>query len=216
MRFEKIGPLGMLNWFRDDWLVTRLAMRLFFLATIVVLAVAPLVYGWVNPNAISFWSNLGWGILGVAGPIAIFFLLLGMWRYWLRLDDSGRWAKRFWFLALLVGIWWWYALCLYCWMVYLPKAMRRNRAGIRTTPASPESSPNPKNITFSPGIFGRILIGGWIAFLGGTFLIFFILKPGKAPVWLPAPWVFLTISLALILTSFAYGVTWLYRLGARR
>ncbi|MFZ3262677.1 MAG: hypothetical protein WA172_01630 [Terriglobales bacterium] len=80
MRFERIGPLGFLNWFHDDWLVTRLAMRLFFLATIIVLAVTPLVYGWVNPNPVSFLSNLGWGILGITGPIAIFFLLLGFGR----------------------------------------------------------------------------------------------------------------------------------------
>jgi hypothetical protein len=121
MRFKKIGPLGFLNWFHDDWLVTRLAMRLFFLSTIIVLAVRLTLFGSVNPNQISFWSNLGWGLFGVVAPIAIFFLLFGMWRFWLRVDDSGRWAKRFWFFALLLGIWWWYALCLYCWIVYLPK-----------------------------------------------------------------------------------------------
>ena len=217
MRFERIGPLGILNWFHDDWLVSRLAMRLFFLATIIVLAVTPIVYGSVDPNQISLWSKLGWGILGVMGPVAIFFLLFGMWRYWLRVDDSGRWAKRFCFLVLLVGIWWWYALCLYCWIIYLPRTLRTNRGGIQPTTTSPEPPPQHTNITFTPGIFGKVLITGWIVVFGSMFLLLpLFLGRGKAPAWLPAPWIFLAISLALTFTSLAYGMTWLYRQGTRR
>ena len=219
MRFEKIGPLGFLNWFHDDWLVTRLAMTLFVLATMIVLILIPMVFGWVNPNALAFWPNLVLGIFGVVAPIAIFFLMFGMWRFWLRVDDSGRWVKRLSFLALLVGIWWWYALCLYCWMVYLPKAIRKNRVRIQTTTPSSESQAKPAKITFTPGPFGKILIGIWAVFWAGVFVLILsvpFLKPGKTLSWFPAPWVFMIIMFTLILTSLAYGVTWLYRQGTRR
>jgi hypothetical protein len=216
VRCERIGPLGLLAWFRDDWLVTRLAIRLFFLATLIVLALTPIVYGWVRPNPTSFWSNLGWGILGVVGPIALFFLLFGMWRYWLRVDDSRRWAKRFWFLMLLVGIWWWYALCLYCWIVYLPKVIRVSRTGIQTTPASALSPSQQTNIAFRPGIFGKILISCWVLFFGGLLAALLLLKPGKASVWFPNVETLRIFSIVLVLTSIAYGIRWLYALGMKR
>lgn len=101
-------------------------------------------------------------------------------------------------------------------MVYLPKAMRRNRARIQATTASPELPREPTKITFTPGPFGKILIGCWVIFWGGVFLLLLFLKPGKALTWFPAPWVLLIIVLALILTSFGYGITWLYRAGSRR
>jgi hypothetical protein len=67
----------------------------------------------------SFWSRLPWGILGVLGPVAIFFLWFGMWRYWVRIDRTAGWERRKWFIVLLVGFWW--GSCLYCMLVYLPQ-----------------------------------------------------------------------------------------------
>jgi len=63
----------------------------------------------------------------VLGVPAAFFLCLGMWRYWVRLDDSNPWAKRAWFFLLLVGLWW--ASCLYYFLVYLPQVVRKQRSG---------------------------------------------------------------------------------------
>src|ERR1700749_946633 len=39
----------------------------------------------------------------ILGCLGLIFLWLGMWWYWVRLDDSGRWSKRFWFIVLLAG-----------------------------------------------------------------------------------------------------------------
>lgn len=216
MRLENIGPLGLLNRFRDDWIVTRLAMRLFFLSTIIVLVLMPIVYGWINPKRISVWANLGWGLLGIVGPVALFFLLLGMWRYWLRIDDSGRWSKRFWFVMLLIGVWWWYALCLYCWIVYLPKVIRRNRIAIKEETVSVGFYPGPKNTTYTPGIFGKVLISCWVLFFGSLVATLLLLKPGKLPDWLPSVESLRFFMILLVVTSIVYGIRWLYRLGMKR
>ncbi len=124
--YERIGPLGLWNLYKDDWLVTRQASRLFVLSTVIVLAMTPIFEGWLDPKKMTFWTRLPWGILGIIGPIALFFLWIGMWRYWVRVDSSSAWAKRFWFLVLLIGFWW--GSCLYCFSAYLPQVLRRHRA----------------------------------------------------------------------------------------
>lgn len=73
----------------------------------------------------SFWTRLPWGILGVLGPIGLLFLWFGMWRYWVRVDDSNLWAKRAWFVVLLVGFW--YGSVLYYLFAYLPQVIRRGK-----------------------------------------------------------------------------------------
>lgn len=116
------------NRFKDDWLITGQAARLFLLSTVLVLALTPVFLGWVDTTKMSFWMRLPWGILGVVGPVAIFFLWFGMWRYWVRLDDSKVAAKRAWFLVLLLGFWW--GSCLYYFFVYHPQATQRGRAEV--------------------------------------------------------------------------------------
>lgn len=122
MRVDRIGPLGLLNSFRDDWLVSRQASRLFFVSAVLVLLLTPVSLGWVDIPKMTFFQRLPWGILGVAGPVGMMFLWLGMWRYWFRLDDSGAWNKRFWFIVLLFGFWW--GSCLYFFFAYLPRVTR--------------------------------------------------------------------------------------------
>lgn len=111
------------NWFKDEWLITRQAAKLFLVSTFLVIALTPLFLGVVDTTRMSFWARLPWGILWTLGPIALFFLWSGMWRYWFRIDRSGLWAKRMWFVVLLVGFWW--GSCLYCFFVYLPQVFRR-------------------------------------------------------------------------------------------
>ena len=122
MTLEKIGPMGLWNRFRDDWLITPQAAGLFFASTILVLALTPVFLGDVITANMPLWKRIPWSILGVVGPLALFFLWIGMWRYWARVDDSRAYAKRLWFLILLVGLW--YGSCLYCYFVYLPQVMR--------------------------------------------------------------------------------------------
>lgn len=114
------------NWFKDEWLITRKAAKLFLVSAFFVLALTPVFLGMIDTNKLSFWKRLPWGILGVLGPIALFFLWFGMWRYWARIDNATEWAKRVWFLVLLIGFWW--GSCLYCFFVYLPQVFRRTRA----------------------------------------------------------------------------------------
>ena len=111
------------NWFKDEWLATHQAGRLFLVSTFLVLALTPVFLGRIDTSTMSFWTRLPWGILGILGPIALFFLWLGMWRYWVRLDNSKVWAKRAWFVILLFGFWW--GSCVYCYFVYLPQVFRR-------------------------------------------------------------------------------------------
>jgi hypothetical protein len=82
--------------------------------------------GRIDTTKMSFWMRLPWGLMGIVGPIGLFFLLLGMWRYWMRLDDSGPAAKRFWFFVLLVGFW--YGSVLYFYSVYLPQVFRKSNS----------------------------------------------------------------------------------------
>lgn len=110
------------TWFKDDWLTTRQAARLFAISTLLVLALTPVFFGKINTQSMAFWSRLPWGILGILGPIALFFLWFGMWRYWFRVDRSVQWEKRMSFLILLVGLWW--GSCVYFILVYLPQVYR--------------------------------------------------------------------------------------------
>ncbi len=93
MNMGGIGPAGLFTIFKDNWLVTRKAANLFLLSTIFVLASLPVFFGQIGPNKLTFWSRLPWGIEGLLGPFSIFFLWIGMWRYWYRLDNSPKARK---------------------------------------------------------------------------------------------------------------------------
>jgi hypothetical protein len=123
LRLDRIGPGTFLRGYKDEWLATRQAAKLFFLSAILLLALTPVFLGWIDTAKMTFWMRLPWGILGVLGPIALFFLWLGMWRYWLRIDDSRAWVKRIWFLILLIGFCW--GSFLYYFSVCLPQTIRR-------------------------------------------------------------------------------------------
>ena len=126
MTLQKIGPSGLWNMFKDDWLITRPAARLFLASTFLVLALTPVFLGRVVTTNMPLWMRIPWGILGVVGPFALFFLWIGMWRYWVRVDNSRVYSKRLWFLILLLGFW--YGSCIYCYFVYLPQVMRASRS----------------------------------------------------------------------------------------
>jgi len=118
------GPFGFWNWYTDEWLVSRQAARLFFVAIAFVIAVLPVFLGSIgDPAKMSFPPRLAWAIVGMVAPISIAFLWLGMWRYWVRLDNSGVLAKRIWFVILLFGLC--YGSCLYYFFIYRPQVARK-------------------------------------------------------------------------------------------
>src|SRR5437016_11629912 len=73
MRFKTIGLFGLWDRYRDDWLISPQAERLFLFSTILVLPLTPVFLGRVDPKSLSFWLRLPLSILGVLGPIALFF-----------------------------------------------------------------------------------------------------------------------------------------------
>jgi hypothetical protein len=44
------------NWYKDNWLVSRMAAYLFFVSTLFVLSLTPLFWGWLDPGKMAFWS----------------------------------------------------------------------------------------------------------------------------------------------------------------
>lgn len=126
MQLQRIGPFWLPGaWLRDDWLISPSTSRLFLFSAICVIALTPIIEGWLVPSRMTFWMRVPWTVLVLVGVPALFFLWLGMWRYWVRLDDSSVWAKRAWFLILLIGFWWGSFLYYFC--VYLPQLFRRRR-----------------------------------------------------------------------------------------
>ena len=113
------GFFGPWNRFRDGWLQGRQAVRMFLVATILVLAITPIWLGLADPARMPPVVRATYTIVAMVGTVATFFLWLGMWRYWVRLDDSPRMAKRVWFVVLLFGFWW--GSCLYYLCVYRPR-----------------------------------------------------------------------------------------------
>jgi len=125
--FDSVRPFALSRWvFQGDRLASRVYQILFFASALMVLAMIPFFLGRVDPARMSFWPRLPWGLLGVFGPIGLFFLWIGMWCYWVKLDHSFVWLKRGWFLVLLFGFW--YGSVLYFFFAYLPQVNRRLRA----------------------------------------------------------------------------------------
>lgn len=114
------------NLLRDEWLVSTQASRLFLIAALCVIALLPFFLGLVDPDQMSFWRRLPWGLLGIVGPVSIFFLWIGMWRYWIRIDDSSVWSKRGSFLLLLLGVW--YGATIYYFFFYLPQTSQKRNS----------------------------------------------------------------------------------------
>jgi hypothetical protein len=114
------------NMFGDEWLTTRRAAKLLFLATLLLPTATVQSFGWANPSDMRMWEKVVWCILAVADVLAILFLWLGMCRYWVRLDDSRAFAKRIWFPVVFFGLWWGAGLYHYC--VYLPQVLCKWRS----------------------------------------------------------------------------------------
>lgn len=106
----------------NAWLTSRQATRVFYIATLLVIALIPVFLGRVNPAGLPFWERLPIGLLGIFGPLAFFTLWIGMWVFWARVDQSTKAARRFWFMVLLIGLC--YGSCLYFYFVYRPQVTR--------------------------------------------------------------------------------------------
>jgi hypothetical protein len=102
----------------DEWLVSRSASAFFALSSLVIVGMTVVVFANVEPQALGPAGDTLLGTGGVFAAVGVFFLWGGMWRYWMRCDSSSLVARRVWFLALAVGLW--YGAILYYVFVYLP------------------------------------------------------------------------------------------------
>ena len=81
MRLENVGPSGVWNSLKDDWLITPQAARLFLVSTIFVLALIPVLQGMVDPARMMLWMRIPLTIFAMIGTLALLFLWIGMWKY---------------------------------------------------------------------------------------------------------------------------------------
>jgi hypothetical protein len=100
----------------DRWLVSKSASNMFAAAAIlIVLVTALLAFNMAQDTGLL--SEIFWAIAGVLSGLGAFFIWSGMWRFWSRLDQSSRFARRIWFFMLLIGLW--YGAVLYFVLVYM-------------------------------------------------------------------------------------------------
>lgn len=124
MRLERWGIFWLpSSWLRDDWLVSPIVAKIFLSAAICLVALIPLFLGWFDPRSLPAWMQLPRTIIGMVIAAGVVFLMLGMWRYWIRLDDSMPTWKRVWFFVLLFGFF--YGSCMYYFFVYMPQINRK-------------------------------------------------------------------------------------------
>jgi hypothetical protein len=181
----------------DEWLVSRKASRLFGAAAMAIALLTPLFLGWVTSEGPGLVRSIYWGILGIAGGLGVFFLWEGMWRYWIRCDPSPRWARRIWFLVLIVGVWW--GAVLYYLLVYLRK--------------TPVIATPPSVGTAALKVFRRILVASWVLMAIGFTVLFAFPRATFARVY---PWVPALIVAVLLITSAVYNLARTYSAGMRR
>ena len=108
-------------------MTSRRASSLFVTSTFFVLAITPALFGRIDAVDPSPAERVFWGVLGVLGTLSLFFIWIGMWRFWMSVDRSSNLARKFWFLVLLVGFWW--GSCFYCYFVYWPQVSARAAKG---------------------------------------------------------------------------------------
>jgi hypothetical protein len=213
MAFNRIGPFAIFERFKDDWLVSRQALKLFSISTVFVLATAPILLGHMILEKQSAVQQLLWGTEGVLGPISIFFLWFGMWRYWLRLDSSTGILKGTSFFLLLAGLW--FGAVPYCFFVYRPQVLSRTWATPNLDEESEEDETPPWGARKK--LITRIVSISAGIFVFGLLIPKLIRKYGSEE----GLYAYLTIaSFLLILLAIAfiigYPLLHLYRLGMRR
>jgi hypothetical protein len=119
-RRELIVYPGSFIWRRidDEWIVSKSASLFFALSVFFIVGMTVVIFANIESRTLGSMGNTLLGIGGVSAALGVFFLWGGMWRHWIRYNFSSLAARRIWFLALVVGVW--YGAILYYALVYLP------------------------------------------------------------------------------------------------
>jgi hypothetical protein len=211
MSLDHIGPFGFYNWFKDDWLVSRRADKLFLVAVLFILGTIPIFLGRIDPARLGFWLRFTFGIEGILGPISIFFVWIGMWRYWIRLDNSSKFAKTASFFLLLFGMF--YGSVIYYFLIYRPQVMTTSGA----VPAA--YSREEKNESLSWGL-QKVFFVGYASIFAFTLvfgLFFPILLRHILPLQSDYKYeMFLGLSLSAgVISFFVFLIAMLFRMGTK-
>jgi hypothetical protein len=116
------------NRISDEWLQSKTASSLFALSSVFIAAMTVVCNYDDRIPTTGFLVNLLLGVGGVLGVSSLFFLWGGMWRYWLRCDQSARILRRFTFVLLIVGIC--FGAIFYYLIVYLPGVRKHIRSSV--------------------------------------------------------------------------------------
>ena len=163
---NEAGPSSFFR-FKDEWLVSSQAVKLFLFSTIFVVGTIPIFFGHFEGAGLPPWEQLLFGVEGVLGSISIFFLWGGMWRYWIRLDSSAGFFKATSFILLLVGMW--FGAVPYYFFVYRPQVAGRSWA----SPILDEEEERNESPAWG---LGKTFAVGTISIFGGM-LVFGLLIP---------------------------------------
>jgi hypothetical protein len=102
----------------DEWLLSKKASISFAGSIFLIVAITPVLFGYIPFPEHGVLVNLSAGTLGVLGVLGIFYLWGGMWRFWIDCDQSKRIFRRVSFFLLLFGLC--YGAIVYYFLVYLP------------------------------------------------------------------------------------------------
>jgi amino acid transporter len=114
------------KWLGNEWFVTEKASALFAVSSLLTLVLTVVLYiGVPSSSTLSTASIVLYGVVGFVCPLAMFFLWIGMLRFWTRGEPSNRAARRIWFIVLILGLC--YGAILYYAFVYMPTVRRKSR-----------------------------------------------------------------------------------------
>jgi hypothetical protein len=194
--------------YRDERLASKLYAWLFGTSLALALWLFAFPTAVVEHIHDPLWIRLPLAALLVAAILGLFFVWVGMWWYCARLDASGKWAKRFWFVVLLCGFCFGAAAYYVC--VYLPQIVRGDSVRVAETSSGFEESTSAKR---SRRGLMWVLAVWWCAIV--AFVAAMTLAPGVVARSPHFDYIRGVVPVALIATV-AYALWVLYARGARK
>jgi tetrahydromethanopterin S-methyltransferase subunit C len=125
------------NRITDDWFHSKRAMALFAIAaTIAVLGFA---FGELGPKQVNvpnaLTAQVAVSLVAVMWAFSSLAIIVGMFRYWAKLDRSSRMVRRIWFAVMILGLaGLGFGCAVYCMAVYLPQTLRNLAATEKVIP----------------------------------------------------------------------------------
>jgi hypothetical protein len=200
-------PFRMSRWiFAEQRLVSRRYVVLFAVGQLCAFVTLWGMRAGIVIEREVWWKRYPLALAAVIGICGILLTCIGMWWFWARYDDSGKWAKRIWFAVLLVGFWGGTVLYYFC--VYAPQVLS-GRARRELAARDESALAADRNAALKPL---RIFLAWW-AFTMILWLVTTLWPRG--PAWVPyLKWLRVVVPLALVV-AVVYSIWSLYSWGVR-